>query len=206
MGVDAGLMIKKVRKELGLSQKDTAQRAGITASLLSQIENKKTNVSLSTLEKISKALDTPVSAFISLEPVESDSLAQIPGIPRWRESAQPDQLYDPVAHKDLRPAILLSGGSVQLELLTPGVNRKLGVYKKILEVNQTFDGLDYSAPVEQLIYVISGMIQVQLLSGEYYLNPGYSIHFGQDNYLKNVTGVSASEPAVFILFSSPPIY
>lgn len=204
MVVDAGLVIKKMRKEKGLSQKETARRAGITASLLSQIENKKTNVSISTLEKIGKALGLPVSSFIREELPDTESVHDIPDI-EDREPAVSKQTYDPVARRGLRPVIQLSGSIGQLEMLTMRVNRILGAYKKTLEKNQSFDGLQYSEPVEQVIYVNSGSLKVQLDSGEYYLNPGYSISFDQDNRLKKITSVS-NEPSVFLMFSSPPIY
>lgn len=204
MVVDAGLVIKKMRKEKGLSQKETARRAGITASLLSQIENKKTNVSISTLEKIGKALGLPVSSFIMDELSEIEAGHDIPVIEE-RETVISQQTYDPVAKKGMRPVIQLSGAIGHLEMLTMRVNRILGAYKKTLEKNQSFDGLQYFEPVEQVIYVSSGSLKVQLDSGEYYLNPGYSINFDQDNRLKKITSVS-NEPSVFLLFSSPPIY
>lgn len=205
MGINAGLMIKKVRKERGLSQKEAARQAGITASLLSQIENSKINTSLNTLEKIGKALNLPVAAFLSsgttLDQIEPAIVPPVSQGPSFQHQA-----YDPVTRKEMRPAIQLSGINVTLELLTPRVNRKFSTYVINLEKGQSFEGLEYSGASEQLIYVSKGEILAQLESGEYHLFPGYAIHFDHDNRLTKVTAISENEPVVLMFFSAPPVY
>ncbi len=60
---DIGDKLRKLRKRGGLSLRDLAARANVSASLLSQIENGKVTPSVMSLYSIAEALKTPVSAF-----------------------------------------------------------------------------------------------------------------------------------------------
>lgn len=53
----AGKAVRNTRVEAGWSQKELAKKAGISQQLISRIEKGRENVSLSTLKKISDALD-----------------------------------------------------------------------------------------------------------------------------------------------------
>lgn len=50
--LEIGLLIKKSRTELGLTQKELAQRSGTTKHYISRVENNRTGIELSTLKKI----------------------------------------------------------------------------------------------------------------------------------------------------------
>jgi DNA-binding XRE family transcriptional regulator len=47
-----GMLIKKTRSELGLTQEELAQRSGTTKHYISRVENNKTGLEISTLKKI----------------------------------------------------------------------------------------------------------------------------------------------------------
>jgi len=55
--------IKDARTEANLTQKDVAEKSGLPQSHVSRIENAKHSPSRTTIEKIAKALDKPVSYF-----------------------------------------------------------------------------------------------------------------------------------------------
>jgi DNA-binding NtrC family response regulator len=57
------LIIKRRRKEQALSLRQLASRSGISPSLIHQIEHAQTAPSLSTLSKLSTALETPLEEF-----------------------------------------------------------------------------------------------------------------------------------------------
>lgn len=57
--------IKELRKEKGLSQRKLADMLEVSPSYIQKIESNKKNPSISTLEKISKALDIQVSALLN---------------------------------------------------------------------------------------------------------------------------------------------
>jgi len=64
-----GNTIKTIRKKKGIQQNELAEKSGISQTYLSQIENGTRTATLETLEKISNALDVPLSvlSFLSLE-------------------------------------------------------------------------------------------------------------------------------------------
>jgi transcriptional regulator with XRE-family HTH domain len=57
-----GTKLRTIRKERSISQKSLAEKAGIANSTLCDIENDRSNPSLKALEKITAALDVPISS------------------------------------------------------------------------------------------------------------------------------------------------
>jgi transcriptional regulator with XRE-family HTH domain len=66
--VTLGTRIKALRTERGARQKDLAQKAGLTPSLVSQIESGKLTPSLHTLGRLAAALAVPIGAFFDQAP------------------------------------------------------------------------------------------------------------------------------------------
>ncbi|MBN2741927.1 MAG: cupin domain-containing protein [Rhodobacteraceae bacterium] len=68
---DVGARLKAIREEAGLSQRELAQRAGVTNGLVSLIERNKTSPSITSLRKILEILDLTLAAFFDSDaPVE----------------------------------------------------------------------------------------------------------------------------------------
>jgi len=63
-----GARIKGLRGARGIRQKTLAERAGLTASLVSQIESDKLTPSLHTLGRLAGALDVSIGAFFEQPP------------------------------------------------------------------------------------------------------------------------------------------
>ncbi len=61
--------LKKIRVDQGLTQSEVGKRAGLTVSYLSRIENGRVQPTTTTLEKIAKALQVPLSRIFAV-PVE----------------------------------------------------------------------------------------------------------------------------------------
>jgi DNA-binding XRE family transcriptional regulator len=57
-------LLKAWRKHLGFTQKEVAERAGITQSALSQMERMETNHRTATLEKLAKAMGIETSQLV----------------------------------------------------------------------------------------------------------------------------------------------
>lgn len=55
-----GLKIARIRKEKGMTQMELADKAGIHRAYIGHIERGEKNLSLSTLQKIAKALDKEI--------------------------------------------------------------------------------------------------------------------------------------------------
>ncbi len=65
--VDIGSKIKRLRKSLGLTQEDLAERADLTKGFISQLERGLTSISVESLIQILNALDTDISEFFKEE-------------------------------------------------------------------------------------------------------------------------------------------
>jgi transcriptional regulator with XRE-family HTH domain len=63
-----GARIKALRTDRGIRQKELAQKAGLTPSLVSQIESDKLTPSLHTLGRLAGALGVPLGAFFEQPP------------------------------------------------------------------------------------------------------------------------------------------
>lgn len=67
-----GLLVRRLRRDVGITQEQLARRAGIGQSYLSQIENKKKEPSLATIQALAKAFEIPNSTMLllALDPEE----------------------------------------------------------------------------------------------------------------------------------------
>ena len=64
---DVGKRIKNLRSNLGLSQEKLALKAGIDRTYLAGIESGKRNVTVVSLEKITKALEVSLKEFFDFD-------------------------------------------------------------------------------------------------------------------------------------------
>ena len=62
--MNLGKRIKKARFRAGLSQKEVAQKSGVSVSFLSQVEKGKVSPSLKSLQNIVQALDIKVNQLL----------------------------------------------------------------------------------------------------------------------------------------------
>src|SRR6202012_5701468 len=69
VSMNIGTTIRGYRLQRGMSQGDIEKRTGLLRCYLSRVENGHTIPSLETLQKISSALDLPLSQFFAEEPV-----------------------------------------------------------------------------------------------------------------------------------------
>src|ERR1700754_4801287 len=75
ISMNIGTTIRGYRLQKGMSQGDIEKRTGLLRCYLSRVENGHTVPSLETLQKISNALDMPLSQFFAEEPVR-----EMPGL------------------------------------------------------------------------------------------------------------------------------
>jgi len=68
VSIDVGQRLKHLREERGVSMRSLARTSGLSANALSMIERGLTSPSVSTLNKLSGALEVPVTAFFRTEP------------------------------------------------------------------------------------------------------------------------------------------
>ena len=63
--IEIGMRIRQLRQKKGLTIEETAHSAGVHPNYLGEAERGKKNFSITTIEKIAKALETPVSELFS---------------------------------------------------------------------------------------------------------------------------------------------
>jgi transcriptional regulator with XRE-family HTH domain len=70
--VDVGGRLRELRQERGKSMRALARLSGLSTNALSMIERGRTSPSVSTLYKLSEALEVPITAFFRTEPPRLD--------------------------------------------------------------------------------------------------------------------------------------
>src|SRR5262245_27203842 len=162
-----GRGLRAQREKLGLTLREVARRAGVSASLISQIERDKVNPSVSTLYALVRELG------ITMGDLFAGDGSAAPGA-----RASSGTALGPAVGPDDRAIINLASG-VTWERLTPASDP--GV--EFLHVN--YDVGSESCPENSLVthggkeygYAISGRLGVRIGFDEYELGPGDSVSF-----------------------------
>jgi len=68
-----GRAVRKRRQELGLSQEELADRAGIHRTYVGDVERGERNIALQNIEKLAKALDVSISTLFAEYWVEDET-------------------------------------------------------------------------------------------------------------------------------------
>ena len=140
--------------EKQLTIKEIAERANVTSSLLSQIENNKANPSINSLMAIAKALNVPIGSFFD----DFDS----------------EPTYDPVVRAGQRK-ILKTQSGVTFYLLTPELkNHVIEFIYNVYEKGGS-TGEMYSHAGEECGLVLEGRLEVVYEGNIYILEAGDSI-------------------------------
>lgn len=154
--VPLGGRIRAKRKELHLSQSDLAQRTGMTASFISQVERGVTSPSIDSLYKISRALGVPVFHFL-LEPE-----AKCPVVRH---------------HERIHMTWPWSGPELAFQLLTPRTSLRLEAFMTEWEPGDPGLVSGFGDTTEEFIYVLQGQLEIRLGEDTYLLGPGDTVCF-----------------------------
>ena len=176
-GLGAGIRRERTRQGLTLAQ--LAERAGLSASALSQIERGVTDPSLSSLRRISSALGVPFFQFL----VQNESL-------------------DPLVRRADRRTITFPNRTLQYQLLTPNLKGPFEVLSLELEPGGVSSDQPSSHDSEECMVVLSGAADVELAGRWYHLEQGdaISIHRNVPHRARN-DGTASAELLSII---SPP--
>lgn len=195
--ITLGEKIKRRRETMGYSLRKLSKLTGLSASFLSQVELNKTNISLTSLQTVSAALEVPLLFFLE---------NKIPPMPENDEKrGGMDELEDRVITKENRTRLMIKKPGVEYELLVPGMGHKMVAFERSLA-----PGCEHpirrvlKERTEELIYVLSGKLLVELTTGQYYLNPEDTIYFEGQEIVK-FQCISTDEDAVWITVITPSI-
>ena len=179
--MELGYRLRARRQELGLSLRELAERVGLTASFLSQIERDLASPSIESLRKISDALEVPIFHFL----------------------VEPD-VKSPVVRREERAQLKLSGSNLTYQLMTPDLNRKMEVFLAEREPGEEKITIPLRQQTEEFIYVLQGQLEIELGEEAYLLGPGDSVYF--DGPLLRRLAASGDTTLRFISVITPPIF
>ena len=97
---DVGKRLRQLRSERKKSMRALARLSGLSTNALSMIERGRTSPSVSTLYKLSEALEVPITAFFRLEPERMDIVFRKAGL--RRKVQIPNGIWEGLGEKRLR--------------------------------------------------------------------------------------------------------
>ena len=182
-----GTNIRRYRLEQKLSLRELGERASVSASLISQVENGRIDPSISSLRRIAEALD--VSIFYLLE-----------------DGSQPRRdapIERAVVRVDRRRRVLLPDSGLEYELLCPDLDRIMEVWiGHLAPGSATGEGRRGHAG-EELMLVVSGRMEVEYGAEVTVLDRGDSIYL--DGTVPHRMRALGDEPLVFLSALTPPV-
>jgi transcriptional regulator with XRE-family HTH domain len=157
-----GRQVREFRAKLGMTVADLARQAGLSAGMLSKIENGMTSPSLATLQSLSKALNVPVTAFFR----------------KFEESR--DATFVP-AGQGLAIERRGTRSGHQYQLLGHSVGRQIGIepYLVTLTSNTDVFPVFQHAGIE-FLYLLEGEVAYRHGAKVYAMKPGDSLFFDAD--------------------------
>lgn len=174
---DIGGRMKELRIKLGMSQKDLADKIGLTTSFISQVENNQVSPSLSSFLQIAGALGSNPTELLrdNIEPQDD----------RWlirRESAEKN-LYEKEPGYAIFRIVSGDNASAYITVLSPGADL-------------TSHFLNYRR--DEVIHVLQGKISVKVGAAERELTPGDSIYL-RDALPSRWTNKTDKEVELFVV-------
>ncbi len=152
---DIGSKIKDARVKLGMSQKDLADKIGLTSSFVSQIENNQISPSLNSFLQITGALGINPTTLLQKNKNRDDL--------KWLVTAETARRNLLEKHSEYSIFNIITGdkASSYLSVIYPGasINRHFLNYKR-----------------EELIYVLKGKVSVKVDNNEKELKAGDTIY------------------------------
>jgi transcriptional regulator with XRE-family HTH domain len=111
--VEVGQRVKALREGMGLSLRDLAERSGVSAPMLSQVERGETSPTLAVAGKIATGLELSLSQLLRLD--EGGSVSVVQADSRLRGGGASGHSYEVVT-----PGLPGQRAEVSLHLLSPG--------------------------------------------------------------------------------------
>jgi transcriptional regulator with XRE-family HTH domain len=182
-----GFQLRRERRVRGLRLKDVADKAGLSQSLISKIENNKTSPSLSTLHRVAKALGTSISALFAAD----ESLDEVVQRPQER----------PIAG---RVQSMVDWDGIEAEIIVPYVSgRLLEGFVFVMEPGGHSGGtLRHEG--EECGYVLEGRLELVVDEETHILNPGDSFFFNSER--PHAYRNSGAVTTRVIWINTPPTY
>ena len=156
--------IKEIRQKRGISLRQLAQKTGLSAYYLSQVERGKANPSMATMKRITDALAMPLKALLTDTEDEE------------REAAERSERIK-VVRADRRKALIYPGSTRSAALLTADLQGKLEVLLTVEDPEPEMPAEWYSHDGEEFVFVLEGQYEIIFKDVTYRLEEGDSISY-----------------------------
>ncbi|MBV9762003.1 MAG: helix-turn-helix transcriptional regulator [Acidobacteriaceae bacterium] len=158
-GIGSKLRELRLRKRMGLA--DLGRHSGLSASMLSQLENGKLMPTLPTLSRIAVVFDVGLDHFF--DATRSKRVFAI--------SRAPERIRFPQNPDDTQPAFFF-------EVLTYDVvDKRLSAYLAEFPSSENNKRGEHSHEGWELVHVLSGVLSIHYELEDHYLAPGDSVYF-----------------------------
>ena len=184
--VRVGEKIKKLREDQALSLDDVAKRSGISASILSQLENHMVSPPLGSLVRLAKALQVPVGSFFADEPEAPFCLVRANERKVSSRFASTEGLSYGYAYESLGFA---------------KKDRKMEPFVVTLNPPEVPHVDPNQHAGEEFIFVLEGEVEIKLADHTDVLKPGDSIYYNSN--LPHVVSCHGDQPAKILAVIFP---
>lgn len=147
-----GETIRRKRKQQGLTLTQVAGKVGLTTSFLSQLERGIVQPSITSLRKLSKALEVPIFYFL-LDSKE----------------------HSPLVKRNERKKLTFPGSNLSFELLSPDLNRSIEMMIGTMEPGAVTCEEPLAHLGEECILVLKGRMRIDIGLQTFELEEGDSI-------------------------------
>ena len=156
--------IKELRQKKGISLRQLAQKTGLSAYYLSQVERGKANPSMATMKRITDAFGIPLKVLL----IDTED--------EEKESAERSERIK-VVRSDRRKALIYPGSTRRAALLTGDLQGKLEVLLTVEEPEPEMPAEWYSHEGEEFVFVLEGQYEIVFKDATYRLEEGDSISY-----------------------------
>jgi len=178
-----GADLRALRKARGLTLTDLAERLDRSVGWLSQVERDKSEPGINDLREMASALGVSVSML-------------------FRHAAAPAAEAGFVVRRDARRPIGSKVAGLVEELLSPDLTDDFEMVHSTFQPNSRLK-TPVSRPTQEVAYLVSGTLEIEIAGRTHILNPGDSIRIRGEAFRWANPG---SDPAVAIWVIAPPVY
>lgn len=180
--INIGAKVQEFRQQRQLTLRQLASKAGMTPSMLSQIENNIVNPSINTLKEIARALEVPMFKF-------------------FQDNTLPQNI---IVRKNQHKVIGSPGEDVLYHLLTPDTNGSIEFCLMEIPAYSSSSNIPHEHEGEEVAYVLEGKVDIwvgntkeELEAGDSIRIPALSAHRWMNESDRTVKVVFAVTPPVF---------
>lgn len=152
---EVGKRIRYLRRLQGLTSEELAKLAGVSQSMISQIERGQVSPSLETLWKLSHSLKVAVFSFFETEEINAVTIARA---------------SDAKLIKRVRP-------NVTYQLLSPSSGKQMSFFKMIVNPGDDLDAPLLFHSGEECGLMLSGSLRIEVEGEVHMIYEGDSIYF-----------------------------